>query len=174
MLTWTNFGRSSRKLPSGRFGVPQSLHAAPLHMETSIYLPRIFGKAGPDPLCVVITESHTEIQEILGHVSVGLRAYSYLFWLTDSNTKVYGLHALMFMTEAAANHRIHRGRSQSHYFPLIMTAIMPSMYHKAHKVKAELHSKATQKTSSKVYLALSAPAPGQTFRDNKISFGILL
>lgn len=143
-------------------------------METSIYLPRIFGKAGPDPLCVVITESHTEIQEILGHVSVGLRAYSYLFWLTDSNTKVYGLHALMFMTEAAANHRIHRGRSQSHYFPLIMTAIMPSMYHKAHKVKAELHSKATQKTSSKVYLALSAPAPGQTFRDDKISFGILL
>jgi len=131
-------------------------------------------QAGPDPLCVVITESHTEIQEILGHVLVGLRAYSYLFWLTDSNTKVYGLHALMFMTEAAANHRIHRGRSQSHYFPLIMTAIMPSMYHKAHKVKAELHSKATQKTSSKVYLALSAPAPGQTFRDNKISFGILL
>jgi len=42
----------------------------------------------------------------LGHVPVGLRAYSYLFWLTDNNAKVYGLHALMFITWAAANHRI--------------------------------------------------------------------
>ena len=91
------------------------------------------------PLCVVITESHTGIQETFGHVPVSLRAYSYLLWLTDSNTKVYGLHALMFMTEATANHRIHRGRSQS---SLIMTAIMSFMYYKAHKVKAELHSKA--------------------------------
>ena len=55
-----------------------------------------------DPLYAVITESHTEIQEKLSHVPVGLRAYSYLFWLTDSNTKVYGLHALMFTTETTA------------------------------------------------------------------------
>jgi len=124
-----------------------------------------------DPLYAVITESHTEIQEKLSHVPVGLRAYSYLFWLTDSNTKVYGLHALMFTTETTANHRIHRGRSES---PLIMTAIMSFMYYKAHKVKAELRSKATQEASKVYFEYLSAPAPGRTLRDDKISFEILL